>query len=259
MKFELQNELSDSYKMGLSLRKLSLEYKIPKSTIYYNLNKENIIRKHQKISLVKNDDLFIGTFIGFWAGDGSKFLDKRRGYIINFHVNKNDRNLIDFIKSLYKDLFDGKPKFYNDGPKNKNSGRLKINSKFLYNFIDSYLYHKNEKSYTVRLKEHERNYSRKFLNGFLLGLILSDGYLKNNFVFSTTSKKLAKNMIYIIKSLNLTPYCYKVSRNKNWESIYRIKIAKKEINDIKSILNCLIKEIDITKNFSEIKYGNFYV
>lgn len=66
-------------------------------------------------------------------------------------------------------------------------------------------------------------------------------------------------MIYIIKSLNLTPYCYKVSRNKNWESIYRIKIAKKEINDIKSILNCLIKEIDITKNFSEIKYGNFYV
>lgn len=189
MKSKLTKKLSKLYKKGYSLSQLSKKFNIPKSTIYYNLDKLNIIRKKNPIKSIKKiDDYLIGTFLGFWAGDGSKFYDK--GYIVKLHLDKNKKQLVQFLKSLLNNLFNKKISVYNDGG---NRISLDIFSKFVFDFIDEYVTYEENKTATIRLKNKE--YSKKFLDGFILGLILSDGYLKNkNIVFTTISKNLANDI-----------------------------------------------------------------
>ena len=51
-----------------------------------------------------------------------------------------------------------------------------------------------EENIYCRAKERANAYPKEFREGCLLGLALSDGYLKNNFVFTVSSARLARNM-----------------------------------------------------------------
>ncbi|MEK6835145.1 MAG: hypothetical protein AABX61_02680, partial [Nanoarchaeota archaeon] len=88
----IENAIQD-YKNGNSLRQLNSKYNINISLLYYHLNKAGIIRKHNIVKSIKNNnEILIGILIGIWSGDGSKFID-RHAYTIKIHLNKNDIEL----------------------------------------------------------------------------------------------------------------------------------------------------------------------
>jgi len=260
MKTELQKEICEIYKSGDSIRTISRKYSIPKSTIYDNLNIFDIVRKHAKIIDMKDrSQLAIGTLVGLWAGDGSRYIDKNGRFTVKIHLSKNDRNLIEFIKFLYGKLFGKEPKLYSSN-RNGNSASLKIDSKFIYYFFDKYLSYdpKGRKVYTVKLKASIDRYPRGFLKGFLLGLVLSDGYLKDCFCFATVSKGLAENIIEILNVFNYKIYCYLFNNRNvigNWKPLYNIKIERGKVTDIKTFLNDILRDLKIERSFSEIKYA----
>jgi len=260
MKPELQKEICEVYKSGDSIRIISKKYSIPRSTVYDNLNKFGILRRHVKIIDLKDrNQLIIGALVGLWAGDGSRYIDKNGRFTVKIHLSKNDRNLIEFIKFLYEKLFGKEPKLYSSN-RNGNSASLKIDSKFIYYFFDKYLSYdpKGRKVYTIRLKTIIDRYSKDFLKGFLLGLVLSDGYLKDCFCFATVSKGLAENIIETLNIFNYKTYCYLFNNRNligNWKPLYNVKIERSKVTDIKTFLNNTLRNMKIERSFSEIKYA----
>lgn len=261
MKTELQKEICEIYKSGDSIRTISRRYRIPRSTVYDNLNISGIVRRHAKINCLKyKGQLAIGTLVGLWAGDGSRYIDKNGTFTVKIHLSKNDRNLIEFIKFLYGKLFGKEPKLYSSNRKG-NSAALKIDSKFIYYFFDKYLSYDPEgrKVYTIGLKTGICEYSKGFLKGFLLGLVLSDGYLKDCFCFATVSKGLAGNIVETLNAFNYKTYCYLFNNRKligNWKPLYNIKIERGKVADLKVFLNDILRDLKVEKSFSEIKYAS---
>jgi hypothetical protein len=246
MDIGLLTKLQSRYKMGASLRRLSKEFSMPKSTIYYNLSKRGAVRHQKRILSLKNKNEYaLGFLIGFWCGDGSKFKDK--GYTIKFHMNKKDEYISNFLLFVLKKLLEIKPKlYYEEGRAN-----VKLSSKFLYYLIDEYVKYDEYKSKSISLKNRIKNYSNSFLKGFLLGAVLSDGYLKDTFVFSSISKEFINNVKNIIIRLGFKTYCYR-EKNRSWNDVFRLKIERRETSRMKSVLNNVTKKTGYLKNLYTI-------
>lgn len=239
MKSELKTTIASDYSGGMSLSDLSKKYKIPKRTIHYNLTKLEIIRKKSPIKKISTrSNLLIGAFIGIWAGDGSKFY--YNGYTIKIHLNKQNKNLIRFCQHILINLFGKKFRVNNDGG---NRVSIRIFSKFVFDFIDKFCYYKVEnKTYTIRLKRVQHKNS--FLRGFLLGLILSDGYIKgNSCIFTSISKGLIKNAEFSFNNFGFKPRFYKF-KNRNWKPVYRLKLTSKETIKFRLFLSKILKDLN---------------
>ena len=223
--------------------------------LYYHLNKAGVIRKYNIVKSIKNNnEILIGIFIGIWSGDGSKFID-RHAYTIKINLNKNDMELIKFIRYIMVEIFDKDFRFVPE--KETNQGTMILSSKFIYNFIDKYVYYNNNKTLTIELKESLNNYSRDFLKGFLLGLTLSDGYIKERFIFNVISKNLVGNLNYILEKLNYSPKFSIVRRNNpKWHKLYKISLNKKSTILIKEFLNNIIFLSGFNTNINELKRYN---
>jgi hypothetical protein len=95
------------YKEHNPLRKVSAITGIPVSTLWYKLSKQGLIHKQVRVSSIAEDsDLLKGTYLGIWAGDGSRYYNN--GYITKIHVHKKDTLLIEFIKMLCEDYSEKK-------------------------------------------------------------------------------------------------------------------------------------------------------
>lgn len=229
-------DIKGEYINGKSLNYLSNKHKINKSTLYYRLNKIGIIRRHNIIKKLKTkDELLIGLFIGLWAGDGSKFMDNGN-YIIKIHLHKENIYEIRLIKRLLLNLFNKRCKLCLDGG---NRASIKISSKFIYQFLNKYLnYEKGNKTKTVSLKENTKDYSKRFKEGYLLGLTISDGCIKNRFHHNSISKNLIENLGDILKEYKIRYNSYIHRRDKyRWQDLHQIYTNKYETEKIKSILN----------------------
>ncbi len=239
----LKEKIVSNYLRGLSLNRLVLKYNIPKSTLYYNLNKFGIIRKVRKVRTLKNfGEFHIGIFIGLWAGDGSRYKDNNGTYRLKIHFDKENLEQIKFVKNIMDFLF-GKMGFISkDG---KRSVSLKFSSKFVYDFPQRYLLfnegapHAKSRSIQLETLKH----SSEFLMGFLIGLALSDGHFGSTYVYSTVSEGLAKQVLQIMKKLGFNPTLGCQKRiNKNWKPIYRLKLTRAEtIKFLGSITKCGIR------------------
>lgn len=185
------------YKNGYSFKKLNKKYNYSVGNLYYHLNKTSFIRKNNIVKQLKNNNqLLIGIFIGIWMGDGSKFKD-RWSYVIKIHLDKRDILLTNFIKEILLNLFDKTCRVVLE--KESNRGTIIMNSKFIYDFIDKYTLYQENKTLTIKLKRRTSKYNQDFMNGILIGLILSDGFMKGRLIFNTISKELSKVMYNMLK------------------------------------------------------------
>ncbi len=257
MKFNhaLIKQFTKDYENGSSLRKLNRIYNIGTSSLYYHLSKRGVIRKIRLVKFVKNDDSFlIGSFIGLWAGDGSKFRDKWM-YTIKIHMNKNDHDLLRFIEELMFKLFDKKFNYYPENINNK--ATIRFRSRFIYDFIDRYLIYRNNKTLTVQLKKSLKEYDNNFLKGFLLGLILSDGYIKDKFILDSISKNLVNNLNLVLKKFNYYPKIYQRRPSSYGKHLlYRLVLNRKQTLKLKSFLNKVILESGFNSDLNRLKNYN---
>jgi len=240
---------TELYKKYSSLRKVSQETGIPVSTLWYRLSKKGVLNKKIKVTKIhENSNLLTGLYIGLWAGDGSRYYDK--GFISKIHINKNDADLISLIQEVVYRLFRKKVRLYLDGS-NDNRASVKIHSKFIFHFPEQFLNFSKDKSKTVRLKNIT---NKKFLEGFLLGLTLTDGYLKKKFVFVSVSKLLAKQVSRLLKAHGFSPKTYVHIRRKwNWSDLHMVRLKNEESKQLKYKLNVFLKKLGISKTLNELK------
>jgi len=141
---------------------------------------------------------------------------------------------------------------------NTNQAWVIFKSKFIYDFVYNYitqLY--KQKTYTVQLKCGVEKYSDDFLEGYLLGLALSDGYLKNKFYFNVTSKKLSINMIDILIRFGYTPRAYILKREKyGWKDLHMVRLISSETRNLNEFLDEILKRLSCAYTFKELKYEN---
>lgn len=252
MEPKLLNKLKEEYISGKSLNTLCDKYSIPKSTLYYNLSKFNIIRKTNTITKLNcNSELLIGTFIGIWAGDGSKFRDRGR-YVTKIQLHRQNLDLIEFIGKIIKDLFGKSASLCLDGG---NRASLRIYNKFIHQFIKNYLSFEDNKCLTISLRNKIEDYSQNFLNGFILGLTLSDGSIKRNvFVYSTISKKLKNNVINLLISKKYSPKLYVHKRtNYGWYDLNQVRLQKYPTTKIIYELNGIISQLGYQEKLEKLK------
>jgi len=249
-----KNMLYDSYKLHGSLRAVSRFHCRSINTVkkyvseYTGVKIQNIVKE-----LATKDERLIGLYVGLWLGDGTQYFD--RSYTIKICCHKENHILHHFIQDIIYKIF--RKKTYLVQEKSKKSTLIKFHSKFIFNFIYDYVIIDGRiKTHSVRLKQKINTYSQEFIEGCLLGLILSDGYLKNTFHFNVTSKGLSDNMRDILHRLGFNSKIYIHNRKKwNWKNLNMLSISKKETEKLEEFINEILRKITYKYSFNELKYG----
>jgi len=243
----------DIYRKSRSLREISRQTGRSPNTIKKYLNKKIELKLQNNIVKVKTqDDLLVGTYVGLWMGDGTQYYDD--SYVVKFCSNKKQKDLNEFISNIIIRLFDKKPWLIND--KDTNRAYIKLKSKFIYYFIYEYCSFDKNKTLTVNLKNNIESYPEDFLRGVILGLSLSDGYLKKRFCFNSISKNLSLNAYSILLQMGYNPYIYVHIRSKwKWHDLHMISLRTEESKTLLVELNDILQKLGSNKSFQELKYG----
>ena len=198
--------------------------------------------------------MLIGLYIGAWCGDGTQYYDE--GYVIKIFCHRKHKKMIRFFRTVLAELF-GKTVTRVVEEKGLIS-LIKFKSKFISSFVFNYVQYNGNKANTVGLKDAVIEYSPDFLRGFMLGLALTDGYLKERFMFNVTSKTLSDNAMTILKRWGFHPKRYIHDRSKyGWRNLYMVRLNRKESQQLKSNLDKVLKELSFTEGFDCLKYeGN---
>ncbi len=250
------SEIQQEYKKTQSIRAVHRQLGHSLSTIHkYVRQKFPNTTPQQRITAVKTkSELLTGIYVGLWMGDGTQYTDNG-AYTTKICSSKTNIELNQFVQKLIKTLF-GKKTHTNVHPK-KNDLYIRMYSKFIYNYIYAFVAVQESKTHTVQLKQHISNYSEKFLRGVLLGLTLSDGYVKKTLVFRSTSHQLALNFASILEKYGFTPTIRKkVRKQPNWNDITTVRLGIYDTKNIISLLNKTILETGISKmSVQQLKYA----
>jgi intein/homing endonuclease len=235
----LKEKVLKRIKQGRSLNKISNEFGLNKTTVFYwyrKLGKSNAV----KVKIQQNyDDELVGEFIGIFAGDGCYYVDKKYHHSVMVLINAKDKLYTAHVKSLISELFSKEP--YVFIRKKGNVAMIRIDSKDIYLFIKSYLEWTGKKSHSVGLKKSPKDYTNDFLRGFVRGLFDTDGFIDRTVpraVFGTVSKHLAKNMEEVLSLLGIN-YTKNVVIDKrgNRKPLIMIEIFRSQTNRLLKLIN----------------------
>jgi len=247
-------EICKLYKECGSLRGVNRVHKRSINTIkkyasmHMNVKTQNLVKQ-----LCTEDQRIIGTYIGLWMGDGTQYYDK--SFTVKICCNKDEITTNDFIKDIIYKLF--KKKTYFSVYTKTKSAYIKLHSKFIFDFVKKYVnYNDKEKTISVHLNDNIKCYSNEFLEGCLIGLIMTDGYLKKRMVFVSISNSLAQNMADILKQFGFKPSIYIQNRKeKGWNDNHYVYLTKHESLQLTEFLDNSLKQMGYNSTFKELKYG----
>ena len=248
-------QICNLYKTFGNLREVVKRSLKSTGTVHKYLSLNSLIKSLNIIkSLITDDERLIGVYIGLWLGDGTQYKDRGRN-TIKICSNKGDVKLNKFIRTVILKIFNKKTSLFEE--KNTKRAYIKLHSKFIFNFIYKYtVFDEKKKTYTVKLRKRANTYTRNFREGCLLGLALSDGYLKERFVFSVSSGGLARNMYDILMGFGYSPRCCLDRRDKYHNKIiYAIYLSPDDSLRLKAHFDQIIRNIGYKYSFQELKYG----
>ncbi len=246
------NHICSLYETYGNVRKVSYASSKSIGVVHKYLSKHELIKKQNTVNRISNDDeRLVGTYVGLWLGDGTQYIDRHR-FTIKICSNKRDVLLNKFIQELIFRIFGKKTSLIKE--KNSNRAYIKFHSKFIFNFIKSYARHSGIKTYSVSLRKDVDDYRTKFLEGCLLGLTLSDGYLKKNFAFSTASQDLGFNVFQILKIFGYNPYLNTQKRINKADS-FKVSLSSSQSLRLSKFLDNIIISLGFNYSFQELKYG----
>jgi hypothetical protein len=136
----------------------------------------------------------------------------------------------------------------------RNKANIKFRSKFIFYYISAHLCFEKNKTKTVGLRYKPERYSKDFLKGFLLGLMLTDGYLKTRFCFNSISERLSVNANDILEAFGLKPRIFRNKRKKyGWNDLYSVYLVKKESKIALDLLDKTLAEAGYKKGSLVLK------
>ncbi len=223
------NVLSKEYLSGESLNSLSRKHGIPRSSIYYQLTLLDVVRKvHSVKKRLSDDELYLGLFIGLWAGDGNRANNRHNyAYSVRFFFNRTDRLAVHLLYTASRVLFGVLPTIVEEKPHMR---VYQFTSKFIFNFLDEYLLIPKPKCARIALARPISFCSPRFLKGFLVGLALSDGsFGRNRFSFASASPVLALQFAEVLMFFG---FCPKISVSRRivptWNPLWRVRLNKSD-------------------------------
>lgn len=232
------------YRAGASLARLGRKHHAAKSSIYNYLAARGAVRKQRRVSrLLTSDPLCIGAYLGMWAGDGSRTMDKNGLYLVRFALHSEDQETHTLLRRLCLRLFNFEPNYWRN--KGTLSADAALYSKFIYRFPQEYLTFGPDKCRTVALRKSPRLLGRPFMEGFLTGLAITDGsFSQDRFVFSTVSTRLAKQVIRVLRRLGYRPRGYLAPRrHAGWAPIWRIYLSQRQARRLRLLVNNTASEL----------------
>ena len=247
-------QLCKAYQKYGTLREVSRIFARSPNTVKKYVSLKMAVKTQNIIKhIYSNNQRLIGVYTGLWMGDGTQYYENR--YTIKICSNKDDKHLNDFIQNIIYLLFRKKTTLIEESLTKR--ACIIFWSKFIFNFIYTYVVHEEgKKTYSVKLKENIESYNNDFLEGCLLGLVLTDGYLKSKFHFNVTSSNLAENMKEILIKFGFNPSVYIHKREKyGWKNLYMVKLNIEESKRLCSFLDEILRKIGYSLSFQELKYG----
>jgi hypothetical protein len=244
--------IEKAYLKHNSLREVSRILHVSPNTVKKYASQKMEIKKHNIVKKIHlYDEHLIGLYIGIWMGDGTQYFDE--GYRVKICCNKEDKKLNQFIQETLIKLF------------GKNSALIKVSatkqayikfkSKFIFNFVYKYVNHTRNKTKSIQLKDEIDSYSLEFLEGCLLGLVLTDGYLKRKLYFNVISANLASNVIGMLHKLGFNPSCYIHKRARyGWNNLYMVRLNAEESRKLELFLSKILIKLGCEYSFRELKY-----
>ena len=212
-----------------SIRLISEEFNLGKSTVYYYYNKirgKHYSKPHFNCSASEIE----GEIVGIFAGDGSQYFEpKKYSYEVNVHFGKVNEDFAIYVKKLYENFFNKKFRLQNDSATQL---RLRAQSKEIFHYFKKYIdYDPRLKHCTVKLNNV---FPHEFIIGFLRGLFDTDGCLcyskrekRFRIFYTTTSAELAKQVCMHLRKLNVDCNIYtRDNSHKREKMIYIINILK---------------------------------
>lgn len=247
-------QLYEAYQKYGTLKEVSRIFSRSPNTVKKYVSLKMAVKTQNIVKyLCSNNQRLIGVYVGIWMGDGTQYYENR--YTIKICSNKDDKYLNSFIQDIIYMLFRKKTTLIEESLTKR--ACIIFWSKFIFNFIYSYVVHDSKKkTYSVQLKEKIESYNSDFLEGCLLGLALTDGYLKSKFLFNVTSGNLAENMKDILIKFAFNPSVYIHKREKyGWKNLYMVKLNTEESKRLGSFLDQILIKIGYSLSFQELKYG----
>jgi hypothetical protein len=248
-------QIIELYQKYGSLREVCRQSDISIGSAHKYTSKNNIINRHNITTKIhSHDERLIGLYVGLWMGDGTQYYEKHRGsYTIKICSDKRNVLLNKFIQQKLLELFNKNCTIINN--LSTNQAYIKFSSKFIFDFVYTYVKRERNKTHSVSLKENIDSYSEEFLEGCLLGLALFDGSLQYKFNFNVTSVALSNNMIDILKKSGFNPVKYIYRRERyGWKDLLMIHLRVSESQKLELFLNKILEKLDGKYSFKELKY-----
>jgi len=246
--------LRDAYARTGSLRLVGRVYDLSPNTVRSYVDDLGVNTQELVESLRSTDDLLIGTYVGLWMGDGTQYREQRGKYTVKICCNADCVELNVFIRQLLLDLF-GKRSSLFCRPNSK-SAVLQFYSRFIFSFINTYVLFEENKTHSVRLRHVLLSYSRKFIEGCFLGLMLSDGSLKQQLRFNVTSFALSENMMELLSFFGFHPKRYVRYNTANGrKDLYLVWLGRVESRMASGLLDRILNELGCDTPFVHLKEG----
>ncbi|MDO8556333.1 MAG: hypothetical protein Q7R96_04135 [Nanoarchaeota archaeon] len=238
---------------GYSIMQLSAKYNINRVTLARWFDRNGISRKKRTLKIVKKvqdyNPLQLGMFVGLWAGDGCRFID-REAFTVKIDMHKQNTWEFIFIQHILNNIFKTSSRLVKD--KDSNKGTAVLYSKFIYQFFDEYLQYEKPKDLNVGLKEEVLFYSKAFIEGFLFGAILSDGHFQLDCVFSSSSLNFALEIFDCLVVLGYNPRMSSLIKNRPHTN-YHVNLRREESRKLKKRFDQSLSEVGFRASFDQVK------
>lgn len=234
-------------KVGLSLRKISMQLNVPKTTVYYHVKEQCDKMTYMDIGAISEKEL--GYLVGVFVGDGCFIVNPKHGaYITKFTLDATrDKDISRFLRNILEKA--GKRVGWRI---ERGSIVLRVHSKKLVEFISGHIMYikQSDSPRNIKVLINSGKWTMPFKLGFIGGLIDSDGHVYYNkkrtrqfgALVKTVNKTLRDDVVRILSSLGIqvTTYVaglYEGSYSRNLRYVMYIPSAelKKTLHKISAV------------------------
>lgn len=138
-----------------------------------------------------------GKVLGYYLGEG--WINNHSKGEICFSININREDIVNKLKDYFNKIA---CKVKIEKINEDNVYNINVYGKQAVGFVKNYI--RGKKATTKRLNNSVWNTSIEFRKGIVDGLYETDGHKKNNTLFHTTNKKLAKDLITLVNTIGKT-------------------------------------------------------
>lgn len=179
-------------KKGLSLKSISAQLRVPKTTVYYHTRECCKKMTYMDLNILSEDEQ--GYLVGMFVGDGSLIVKRKGGtYLTKFALDaERDKDIAEYMSNVFEKAGKRITRYME-----RSSLTFKVHSKEFIEFLLKHVMYikRRDSRRRVKILTNPEKWTRAFKFGFVSGLIDSDGHVYYN-------RRRTKRFGALIKTVN---------------------------------------------------------